>query len=142
MVTLSDAGVMTGWELGSVAGTIYWSGTTGSLTNSGSAVMPAFKDTKAGLLPKGTVYNYPNPVYDGITYIRYYVEKDSRISVKIYDLSGDFVAELSDYAYGGSEHETPWDVSGISTGVYLARVEATSLQGEAATAVIKIAVVK
>ncbi len=44
--------------------------------------------------PKSKAYNYPNPVYDNQTFIRYYVSEDSKINIKIFDVAGDFVAEL------------------------------------------------
>ncbi|HSL87697.1 MAG TPA: T9SS type A sorting domain-containing protein, partial [Ignavibacteriaceae bacterium] len=87
-------------------------------------------------------YNYPNPVYDSQTFIRYYVSEESRINIKIFDLAGGFVAELNDFAPAGIDSETVWDVSNIQSGVYLARLEAVSTSGKSESQVIKIAVVK
>ena len=92
--------------------------------------------------PINKAYNYPNPVYDGFTFIRYFVTEDSKINIKIFDLAGDFVAELNDNARGGFDNETKWDVGNIQSGVYLARVEANGSSGKTESKVIKIAVVK
>jgi len=92
--------------------------------------------------PANRAYNYPNPVYEGTTNIRYYVAEDSKISIKIFDLAGDFVAELNNDAQGGMDNETVWNVGDIQSGVYLARIEASSTSGKTEQAVIKIAVVK
>ncbi len=92
--------------------------------------------------PKRKVYNYPNPVYNGSTAIRYYVSENSKINIKIFDLAGDFVAELNDNVQGGFESETTWNVNNIQSGIYLARVEAVGESGKTESNIIKIAVVK
>jgi len=40
------------------------------------------------------------------------------------------------------DNETTWSVADIQSGVYLARIEATSTSGNSEYAIIKIAVVK
>lgn len=92
--------------------------------------------------PERKAYNYPNPVYGNQTSIRYFVNEDSKINIKIFDLAGDFVAELNDNAQGGMDNETVWNVNDIQSGVYLARIEASGSSGKTESVVIKIAVVK
>lgn len=92
--------------------------------------------------PKSRAYNYPNPVYEGTTAIRYYVSENSKINIKILDLAGELVAELNDYAIGGFDNETIWNVSNIQSGVYLARIEAATESGKSDNVTIKIAVIK
>ncbi|WP_290661638.1 T9SS type A sorting domain-containing protein [Ignavibacterium sp.] len=92
--------------------------------------------------PKSRAYNYPNPVYEGTTAIRYYVSENSKINIKILDLAGELVAELNDYAIGGFDNETIWNVSNIQSGVYLARIEAATESGKSDNMTIKIAVIK
>jgi len=94
-----------------------------------------------GLLPRSRVYNWPNPVYGSTTQIRYYTSEDAAITVKVFDLVGDAVAELKSHSTGGFDGEIAWDVSNIQSGVYLARVEAASAN-RTEVATIKIAVVK
>ncbi|MBI4428830.1 MAG: VCBS repeat-containing protein [Ignavibacteriales bacterium] len=91
--------------------------------------------------PRERVYNWPNPVYGSVTQIRYYTGEDAEISVKIFDLAGAKVAELNGKGFAGTDNELTWDVSGIQSGVYLARVEAVG-SSNSDVAVIKIAVVK
>ena len=95
----------------------------------------------SGFLPKERVYNWPNPVYGSSTQIRYFTSSDATISVKILDLAGVKIAELQGRAVGGVDGEVTWDVSGIQSGIYLARIEATA-NGQSDVAIIKIAVVK
>jgi hypothetical protein len=42
---------------------------------------------------------------------------------------------------GGVDNEVEWNVGGVQSGVYLARIEATS-GGKSETAIVKVAVVK
>ena len=64
------------------------------------------------------------------------------MNIKIVDLAGEIVAEFPSLASpGGADHEVVWDVAGIQSGVYFARIAADG-GGSSGTAVIKIAVVK
>ena len=92
-------------------------------------------------LPPSRVYNWPNPVRGSTTRIRYYTPEDASISIKIFDLAGAKITELSGQSKAGLDGEVTWDVSGIQSGVYLARIEATGNSGSH-TAIIKIAIVK
>lgn len=91
--------------------------------------------------PRSRVYNWPNPVYGDETRIRFYVSEDAVVSVKIFDLTGLALTELNSSASGGLDGEITWNVKDIESGVYLARVQASS-QGRSDVVVIKIAVVK
>ena len=92
--------------------------------------------------PAVKAYNYPNPVYGGVTRIHYYVSEDSKIDIKIFDIAGDYVAHLTDNALGGLAKETQWNIGSIQSGVYLASIKATGVSGRAETNIIKIAVIK
>ncbi|MBN8571474.1 MAG: hypothetical protein J0M18_17760, partial [Ignavibacteria bacterium] len=93
-------------------------------------------------LPKDKVYNWPNPVYDGRTYIRYYLNGSaSVVSIKILDLSGELVTSLPSKNVSNADNEVVWDVSTVQSGVYYGVIEAT-IDGAKETKIIKIAVVK
>lgn len=93
-------------------------------------------------LPKDKVYNWPNPVYDGKTYIRYYLNGSaSVVSIKILDLSGELVTSLPSKNVSNADNEVVWDVSTVQSGVYYGVIEAT-IDGAKETKIIKIAVVK
>ncbi|MBK9333925.1 MAG: T9SS type A sorting domain-containing protein [Ignavibacteria bacterium] len=93
-------------------------------------------------LPTSKVYNWPNPVYDNITYIRYFLNGNSSgVTVKIMDLSGELVTELPATSNSNSDNEIKWDVSNVQSGVYYGVIEA-EIDGNTETKVIKIAVVK
>ena len=142
LAVLNDQNVLSAWSISSVEGKLYWSEEFGNPQN--TSFIDAARSTNRinEFFPSNRAYNYPNPVYDGETNIRYYVSEDSKINIKIFDLAGDYVAELNDEAQGGMDNETLWNVADIQSGVYLARIEATSTAGRSEFAIIKIAVVK
>jgi hypothetical protein len=131
-----------GWNIGSTVGTPYWTEENGTNLNNSFINGASGTNYVNEFFPKNKVYNYPNPVYNGQTAIRYYVSENSKINIKIFDLAGDFVAELNNDAQGGYESETIWKVNNISSGIYLARVEAVGSSGKTESNIIKIAVVK
>ena len=93
------------------------------------------------LLPPDRAYNWPNPVYGSTTRFRFYVQEDATVTVRVLDLAGRLVATLSTHATGQTDNELDWNVAGIQTGIYLARIEATAGSRKAQTTV-KVAVVK
>ncbi|MEO8666649.1 MAG: T9SS type A sorting domain-containing protein, partial [Ignavibacteria bacterium] len=93
-------------------------------------------------LPADKVYNWPNPVYENQTFIRYYLNGNaSSVNVKILDLSGELVTTLKGTAFSRADNEVKWDVSSVQSGIYYGVVEA-DIDGSTETKIIKIAVVK
>ncbi len=142
IAAINNQNYFAAWNIGSTEGTTFWSEENGN--NFNSSFVPAAKSVNqiTDFFPSNRAYNYPNPVYEGETQIRYYVSENSKINIKIFDLAGDFVAELNDNASGGLDNETTWNVNGIQSGVYLARIEAVSESGKTEQNIIKIAIVK
>jgi len=142
LVVLNDQDVLSGWSISSSNGRLFWAEENGNYMNSSFISSAENIREITEFFPTARAYNYPNPVYDGTTFIRYYVSEDSKINIKIFDLAGDFVAELNDDASGGMDNETTWNVGDVQSGVYLARIEASGTSGKTEHAIIKIAVVK
>ncbi len=96
-----------------------------------------------GLMPEGKVYNWPNPNEPGenVTHIRYFLNDNASVNIRIYDMAGDQVDELTDSGSANAWNETDWNIRNISSGVYLARVEAKGA-GQTTVRFIKIAVIK
>ncbi len=93
-------------------------------------------------LPESKVYNWPNPVYENQTYIRYFLNGNaSTVTVKILDLAGELVTSLKGTAFSNSENEITWNVADVQSGIYYGVVEA-NIDGATETRIIKIAVVK
>jgi hypothetical protein len=94
--------------------------------------------------PKDRAYNWPNPVdrnHGFKTHIRYFVSTSATVHIKIFDMAGDLVTELTGPGNGGFDNEVEWDVSKIQSGIYFAHIDAQG-SGGSGSAVIKIAVVK
>ncbi|UCH64741.1 MAG: T9SS type A sorting domain-containing protein [Ignavibacterium sp.] len=142
IAVLNYQNVLSGWSISSLEGNIYWSEENGNSQNTSFIDVAENTNRINEFFPSSRAYNYPNPVYDSETNIRYYVSEDSKINIKIFDLAGDFVAEMNDDAQGGMDNETIWNVSDIQSGVYLARIEAVSASNRSEFAIVKIAVVK
>lgn len=69
---------------------------------------------------------YPNPVSDK-TEIHYNLQNNANVKIQVTDLSGREVAVIfSDYQTAG-DHIASLDVSGISSGIYLCRVQADGM---------------
>ncbi len=92
------------------------------------------------------VLSFPNPapsaMHPDSTRFRYYVEEDARINIRIYNIAGQLVDEISDDAVGGDYNETKWDISSIATGLYFYVIEASGESGERLNKKGKLAVIK
>ncbi|MEW6507283.1 MAG: T9SS type A sorting domain-containing protein [Bacteroidota bacterium] len=139
---LNDTGILAFWSLSNLSGKEYWINEFAGSSNSSYVSAADSKSKTADYFPPEKAYNWPNPVYGNETNIRYFVAEDSEVSIKIFDLSGDLVANLISKATGGIDNEVRWNVSGIQSGVYYARIEAKSSTGKRANKLIKIAVIK
>jgi hypothetical protein len=105
-----------------------------------ATIPPSITDT-VSLMPK--VYNWPNPVTTGTTKIRFYLRDNAQVSISIYSFAGQKVADMQANGLGGTANEVDWNVAGVQSGVYFARVEAVSSKtNQRSVAIIKIAVVK
>ncbi len=108
-----------------------------------------FDETKLGTVvvssdrfPVKRFYNYPNPVVDGRTTIRYFLgETANRVELAIYDLSGEVRQRFSGPVNGGADNEIDWDCSGVTPGVYRCVIE-VDFGGETKTAFKDIAIIR
>jgi hypothetical protein len=154
VVTSSGDGSVSGWEVGSTqgggAGTpnpMPWCQYQHDARRSGldTSTVPGVART-SDFFPAGRAYNWPNPVYDGVTHLRYYVRDDATVKITIFDIAGDQVASLTGPGVGGMDNEVVWNVSGVQSGIYFARIAASGIAGggiaATGTVVVKVAVVK
>jgi hypothetical protein len=136
------SGEVIAWKTGSTSITAPWPQTGRDGTNSNAEFGTLSSSPVSGdYFPKERAYNWPNPTYDGKTYIRYYVSESAAVRIRILDLAGDLVTELNANAVGGVDNEILWNASGVQSGVYYAHIHAQGSTGSG-DAVIKIAVVR
>lgn len=143
-VASSEDGSVAAWRTGVARGTpsIPWGQYQRDAQHTGLATEPiAGTPVSTAFFPKDRAYNWPNPVTDGKTFIRYFVNENATVKIRIFDLAGDLVTEMSAPGIGGVDNEVEWNVGGVQSGVYLARIEASG-GGKNETAIVKVAVVK
>jgi len=72
--------------------------------------------------------NYPNP-FNPSTKIAFRLAVDSKVSLKVFDVLGQEVANLVNANLGVGAHSVDFDASSLNSGVYLYRIEATGIDG-------------
>jgi len=92
-------------------------------------------DLDETLTPKATALkaNYPNP-FNPTTIIAFDLNKDSHVSISVYDIRGRLVANLVNAPYKSGHHNVAWngqDSSGkaVASGVYFYRMNAGEYVG-------------
>ena len=81
------------------------------------------------IIPNGFVMeqNYPNP-FNPTTVIRYGIPEQSRVKISVYSILGQHVATLVNGIEPAGFHERTFDASHLSTGLYIYRIEAVTVQ--------------
>jgi hypothetical protein len=74
----------------------------------------------AELLP-----NFPNP-FNPSTTIRFRVEETQNVRIRVYDITGRLVRELVNAPFNAGQHDVTFDATGLASGVYIYRMEATT----------------
>ncbi|MCH8929089.1 MAG: VCBS repeat-containing protein [Candidatus Marinimicrobia bacterium] len=69
--------------------------------------------------------NYPNP-FNPLTTIRYNLELNSKVLLKVYDVNGREVARLVDENISAGEHSVEWDASDMPSGLYIYQLKTDS----------------
>ena len=67
--------------------------------------------------------NYPNP-FNPETVIEFVLPEQSEVSLIIYNLRGEEVAQLIDQNMPAGNHRVTWDASRFASGIYLYRLQA------------------
>jgi M6 family metalloprotease-like protein len=145
LVSVNDSGELFSWQLNASSDNtlLWWNQFNINPTNNTFIQKQLTKIPVeiTSLMPAETVYNYPNPNTQNYTIIRYFLKEDATIDIKIFDLAGDLVTSFQRLEQNSGTNEHRWELSDVSSGVYLCRVEASSAE-EKSVKIIKIMVVK
>ncbi len=100
------------------------------IDNDGSVSYSRELSVEVDLTPKeyALYQNYPNP-FNPTTVIKYAVPSDSKVSVKVYALSGQLIKEIFNGKATTGYHDLEFSSSGLASGIYLYVIDATSQTG-------------
>ena len=85
--------------------------------------------------------NYPNP-FNPSTRITFNLTVDSKVSLRVFDVLGQEVANLISSNLNAGTHDFDFDASGINSGVYFYKIEAIGIDGSNFTEVKKMILAK
>ena len=85
--------------------------------------------------------NYPNP-FNPSTIINYQLAVDSKVSLKIFNILGQEVAELVNSNIVAGSHTATFNAAGLNSGVYMYRLEAIGTDGSNFVDVKKMSLTK
>ncbi|MFH1699927.1 MAG: FG-GAP-like repeat-containing protein [Candidatus Zixiibacteriota bacterium] len=146
LITFGGDGWMDAWDCGWSDIKAGWPMSGGYADGSGYMPLDSLgqEKTLAELLPESSFYNYPNPASGEKTTIRFYVNQPARVTISMFDATGDMVEEKSaDVADGNRNVEIDWYLSGVASGIYHCRIEAAPVAGgDTEVAFTTIAVVR
>lgn len=144
LVALNEQGNLYGWQFDITedATVLWWSQSSFNPTNNYyiTTRLEPDQSTASELMPSQTVYNYPNPNKQNFTIIRYFLREDAQVRIRIFDLAGDIVDSFNGPGLGNVHNEKRWNLDGVSSGVYLCRVEAISAT-DSSVKIVKIMIV-
>jgi len=85
--------------------------------------------------------NYPNP-FNPSTTINFSLAADSKVSLSVFDVLGQEVANLISGNLAAGSHEINFNASNVNSGVYFYRIDATAVDGTNFTSVKKMILTK
>ncbi len=86
----------------------------------------AYAPAAGRVIEKGTTYATPNPATGDTAYFKVYLNDDADVTVQVFNVAGEKIAELKGSGLGGTTAHLPWSMGHVASGVYVFRVEAKS----------------
>jgi hypothetical protein len=69
--------------------------------------------------------NVPNP-FNGTTTVKFYVPESSEVTIGVYNMLGEFVAEVTNDIYNAGKHEVEFNSNDLGQGTYFVRMSTDS----------------
>jgi len=85
--------------------------------------------------------NFPNP-FNPTTQISYGLPEAAQVSITVYDITGRQVAVLANWSQSAGRHTVSFRAENLSSGMYIARIEAVGNSGQVFTRNIKMQLIK
>ena len=79
---------------------------------------------------------YPNP-FNSTVQIRYSVPLISRVSLKVYDVTGSLIEEIVSDVRSAGLHSVTWNALNVASGIYFVRMEAAEFSQTTKVMLIK-----
>ena len=103
--------VVTKWDEGSDVYTVDGISIASNITLSGDTSSDAYK----------LYQNVPNP-FNGTTTIKFYVPENAEVTIGIYNMLGEYVAEVTSDIFNAGKHEVVFNSGELSQGTYFVRM--------------------
>jgi hypothetical protein len=85
--------------------------------------------------------NYPNP-FNPSTTIKFNLPVDSKVNIKIFNIIGEEMLELTSSFYAAGVHSLNLDASMFGSGVYLYKITASGIDGSSYSSMMKMILTK
>jgi hypothetical protein len=85
--------------------------------------------------------NYPNP-FNPSTSIQFSLPIDAQVTIGVYNLVGEKVAEIASGNLSAGSHNITFDASKLTSGIYFYRLDATGFNGKTFSSVKKMTFMK
>ena len=85
--------------------------------------------------------NYPNP-FNPSTSIRFSLPVDAQVTIGVYNLVGEKVAEIASGNLSAGSHNITFDASKLTSGIYFYRLDAAGINGKTFSSVKKMTLMK
>jgi hypothetical protein len=119
MTETSDQQARFGFDLGASSADVFFDNVFLS-----EGKIPTNADQLVNTVPVSSLLyqNYPNPFYS-VTTIKYYIDKPTHVSLKIFNAVGKEIVILVDGFQIAGEHQVTWKPEGLVGGIYLSRLQ-------------------
>ena len=107
--------VVTKWDAGSDAYTIDGISIASNIIVSGATSADTYK----------LYQNVPNP-FNGTTTVKFYVPESTEVTIGVYNLLGEYVAEVTNNIFNVGKHEVIFDANDLGQGTYFVRMTTDS----------------
>jgi hypothetical protein len=124
-----------------VAAAVDFSGNLGEFTSPVSATLTSVDDNGTVPLEYELSQNYPNP-FNPETSIKFSLKQAGRVSLKIFNSTGQIVKTLVDQDMAAGSHNISFVADGFTSGVYIYRIMVTNGEGSQFQAVKKMILMK
>ncbi|MDI6779350.1 MAG: T9SS type A sorting domain-containing protein [Bacteroidota bacterium] len=140
LTAMSTEGYLYAWSLPNVKATP-WGNYRGNVQHTAFENSQLSGNPITDFFPTSRAYNWPNPVYDGKTNIRFYLGENATVKITIIDMAGDLVDQLTVNGVGGIDNDVEWNATKVQSGIYFANIKAEG-KNQSGSTTIKIAIVK